>query len=64
MSTQQQLKVIFGSFVVTEYTPEVQKEVWDILKSNGINQIDTAFIYVSTLLRFSRTSLPLQKKLT
>jgi hypothetical protein len=53
MSTQQQqLKVIFGAFLVSGYTPEVQKEVLETLKSNNITQIDSAFIYVGTLFHF------------
>lgn len=43
---KQNLQAIFGAFVVSNYTPEVQKEMWEILDEFGINQIDTAFIYV------------------
>jgi hypothetical protein len=42
----QNLKAIFGAFVVSSYTPETRKEIWEILDTHGVDQFDTAFIYV------------------
>ncbi|KAK2768360.1 hypothetical protein FQN54_000214 [Arachnomyces sp. PD_36] len=45
MSKQNFKKIIFGAFVVSSYTPEQQKEFWDILDAYGVDQLDTAHIY-------------------
>lgn len=45
----QNLKAIFGAFVISSYTPETRKEIFEILDNYGVDHIDTAFLYVRRL---------------
>jgi hypothetical protein len=43
------VKIIFGGGGMGRYTTEVNQQFLDILEKHGVKDIDTAYIYVSTL---------------
>lgn len=41
------LKLIFGTFPISQFPEEQRQQYLDVLEKNGVKQLDTAYVYVS-----------------